>query len=388
MIRLGIIGYGHRANVLLQDGLRTEDSEVRLAGIVDPNEAGVRPKLAAEDRATPFYRSIDELVRKAKPDALLVGTRCNLHTPLAIKAAHYDLPLFLEKPVAVSIRQAVALEKAFEKSRCEVVVSFPLRVTPLCVMARKCIEETVGTPEHVTAVNYVSYGTVYWQAGYRDFAVTQGLFLQKATHDFDYISMLMGSPVTRVAAMASYGRVFGGKKPTNLVCSRCEEQEECLESPQNRKRNGSGDAKDHLCVFSKACGSPGKGMNEDASSALLEFASGAHGVYTQVFFARRNAHARGATVSGYQGTVSFDWYRNEIRRVRHHAPFTDTIGAGEGQAHFGGDAELSRNFLDVIRGRARSRTPINLGLQSAYACLAAKESAKTGRFVKVRQVGE
>ena len=33
------------------------------------------------------------------------------------------------------------------------------------------------------------------------------------------------------------------------------------------------------------------------------------------------------------------------------------------------------------------KTPIETGIQSAYTCLAARESALTGRFVKVRQVG-
>ena len=122
-------------------------------------------------------------------------------------------------------------------------------------------------------------------------------------------------------------------------------------------------------------------------SALLEFASGAHGVYTQVFYTRRDAASRGATVSGYHGTVSFDWYTNELKRVRHHAPFSAVERAGEGASHFGGDAELARDFLALIAGAPTSRTPIETGIQSVYACLAAKESSETGRFVEVRQLG-
>jgi len=129
-------------------------------------------------------------------------------------------------------------------------------------------------------------------------------------------------------------------------------------------------------------------MNEDSSSTLVEFASGAHGVYTQVFYTRRDAGARGATISGYHGTVSFDWYKNELRRVRHHAPFSDTIKADGGMSHFGGDLELAHDFIDIIRGKGKSRTPIEAGLASVYSCLAAKESCETGKFVKVRQVGQ
>jgi hypothetical protein len=56
-------------------------------------------------------------------------------------------------------------------------------------------------------------------------------------------------------------------------------------------------------------------------------------------------------------------------------------------SHFGGDIELGRDFIGVIRGTAKSRTPIETGLQSVYACLAAKSSAEKGRFENVRQVG-
>jgi len=390
MIRLGVVGHGGRISGVIKHCLRAVEPEVRVVGIVDPDEDGARERLDERDRAdVVFYKSVDQMVRGAKLDALAVGTRCNLHAPMAIQAARYDLPLYLEKPVATSMRQATALERAFEGSKCQAVVSFPLRVSPLCVLARKLIDEgAVGSPEHVLGVNYVPYGTTYFDGWYRDYATTQGLFLQKATHDFDYITYLMGSPIVRVMAMATKGRVFGGDKKAGLVCSKCKEAEACLESPKNRKRNGSGGRQtDHPCVFGTDIGTPQAGMNEDSSSALLEFASGAHGAYTQVFYSRRDAATRGATVSGYLGTVGFDWYTNELKRVRHHEPFTDHVKAGAGQSHFGGDAELALDFINVVRGKGESRTPIWTGIQSVYACLAARKSAETGRSVAVRQVG-
>jgi predicted dehydrogenase len=390
MVRLGVVGHGGRVSELIKTCFRAVEPDVRVVGIVDPNEEVARGRLADCDRADArFYGGVAEMVRSAKPDGLIIGTRCNLHAPYAAEAAAFDLPLFLEKPVATSMEQALSLETAFEKSRCPVVVSFPLRVSPLCLMMRRYIDEKrIGSPEHILGINYVPYGTVYFDNFYRNYGVTQGLFLQKATHDLDYMMFLMGSPVLRIAAMQSRGRVFGGTKPAGLVCSACAERETCPESPGNRKRNCSGgDLNDHSCVFGSDIGTPRTGMNEDSSSTLLEFASGAHGVYTQVFYARRDAAARGATVSGYEGTLSFDWYKNSMSYVRHHEPFSDVIRAGEGMSHFGGDTELAYDFLGLVKGVTKSRTPIQAGLQSVYACLAAKESAETGRFVDVRQVG-
>jgi len=390
MIKLGVVGFGNRISSMINYPMREVEPDLRVVGVVDPDEAAARGRLAECDRDAIFYHSLDEMVARARPDALVIGTRCNLHTPYAIEAARYDLPLFLEKPVSNSMEQALALEQAFGKSKCQVVVSFPLRVSPLCDLARQYIADgALGRPDHIMATNYVPYGTGYWDGHYRDFPVTQGLFIQKATHDFDYMMFLMGSNIVRVAAMAAYGRIFGGTKPAGLMCSACDETDTCLESPENRRRNLSGGkAGDHPCLFSVDCGSPETGMNEDASSALVEFASGAHGAYSQVFYSRRDAAARGAVVSGYHGTVSFDWYTNELRRVRHHAPFSDRVMGGEGLSHFGGDLVLSYNFIDLVRGKAESRTPIWAGIQSVYACLAAKQSAETGEFVTVRQVGQ
>jgi predicted dehydrogenase len=388
MVRLGVIGHGRRISGVIQNCLRAVEPDLRVVGIVDPDEKAARERLADCDRQdVRFYDSIADMVRGARPEGLAIGTRCNLHAPYASEAAAYDIPLYLEKPVATSMEQALGLEKAFEKSRCPVVVSFPLRVSPLCRLARRYVEEDrLGRPEHVLGINYVPYGTVYFDDQYRQFEVTRGLFLQKATHDLDAMMFLMGSPIRRVAAMHTRGRVFGGDRPAGLVCSACAERDACPESPRNRKRNASGGAlEDHPCVFSRDIGSPQTGMNEDSSSALVEFASGAHGAYTQVFFSRRDAAARGATVSGYRGTLSFDWYKNEMSYVRHHEPFSDKVRAGEGLSHFGGDLELACDFLAVIAGTGASRTTIRAGLQSVYACLAAQESAETRRFVDVRQ---
>ena len=389
MIRLGVIGYGRRIHGVINNSLRSIDPELRVTTVVDPEKESVRQRMDPRDRDVRFYRDISTLLRQRNIDALAIGTRCNLHTRYAMAVAQSDLPLFLKKPVAINLRQTITLEKAYAKSRCPVVVSFHLRVSPLCDLVRQYVEDgAVGKPVNIAATNYVPYGTGYWEAPYHDFAITGGLFLQKATHDLDYLVYLMGELIVLIGAMATRGRVFGGQKKERY-CSQYDEQHTCLKSPQNRKRNGtSGSHVDNLCVFSKKCGNASDGtINEYCSSALLEFASGAHGVYTQVFYARRDAGRRGSIVSGYDGTVNFDWFRDYLRRIRHHASFSATESANGTASHFGGDLELARDFIDLIQGRIRtSRTPIATGIQSAFACLAARESAQKNRYVSVRQV--
>jgi predicted dehydrogenase len=393
MIRLGVIGYGKRAATFINNALRPEaatSSGLCVAALVTRNEVEARAALPPEDRQARFYDDVDTMMREAALDAVFVGTRCDLHATYAIKLLEYDIPVFLEKPVAISMEQALQLEQASEHTRCPVVVSFPLRLSPLCRVVRNLIiEGAVGRPVHILTSNYVPYGTVYWERFFRDYQISGGLFLQKASHEFDYMMHLMGAPVVTVSATCLHAGIFGGDKPADLHCAVCDERRECPESPQNRRRNGSGGSlEDHPCLFSSAIGTPSTGANEQASSALLEFASGAQGVFTQVFFSRRNAARRGSIISGYDGTLDFDWTRNDVRHVRHHDPFTSTTMGGEAQSHFGGDAELARNFIAVIEHREATASDLHSGLRSVYTCLAAREAARTATVQAVRQIGQ
>lgn len=365
MIKLGVIGMGRRISSIV-NALVAHDPECHVTGVVDPDEPAARSRLPEADRdGARFFPSVAALLKHGRPDALLIGTRCNLHAPMAAAVAQAGLPLFLEKPIAISMRQARALERAWRDAKAEVVVSFPLRVSQLCLEAKQRLDAgAVGRVEHLLGVNYVPYGEVYFDKWYRDYRITQGLFLQKATHDFDYLAYLAGSPIVRVVAMKACGRVHRDKS---------------LEPPGG----------DPNVAFYPHIGTPETGMNEDASSALVEFASGAQGVYTQVFYTRNSAGTRGATVSGLKGTLRFDWYANSLTVVP-HAPDTSSeiYHPPAGLEHFGGDKVLVANFSDVIRGRAKSATPLRAGLESVYACLAAKRSAETGRFVTVQPVTE
>jgi predicted dehydrogenase len=318
----------------------------------------------AERRSVKFCHSVRELLKKTKPDAIAIGARCNLHTAYAIEAMAEGLPLFLEKPISVTMEQAEKMEKAAEISTSKVVVSFPLRMSPLCRDVRNKIDSGIlGTAEHFLAVNYVPYGNVYFDSWYRDYHTTGGLFLQKATHDFDYLSYLAGAPIVRVAAMLSQDRVY---------------------RDSSRRKS----AQDDSALFHDHLGTPATGMNEDSSNVLLEFANGAQGLYTQVFYSKRDAAARGATISGRKATLSFDWYQSRIKVVHHQEPFTDVTTADANLSHFGGDEALGRNFVDVVTRNGNSLSPLLAGLQSVYACLAARSSAHAGQFIKVRQVGE
>lgn len=335
-LRIAAVGLGERAAWMLALMSRAEPT-FQLAAVVDPDRAQVEQRIAQQEvrsaQAIAWFDDLESFLhRGADVDALIIGTRCHLHAPLASTLASLSLALFLEKPVAISWAQLEALRQAFDGRDDRVVVSFPLRRTPLYETAQDVVRSgRLGRVNQIQAVNYVPYGNVYVDRWYRDYASTGGLWLQKATHDFDYIHALTGSVPTRVTAMNSQ---VVWREPVK---------------------------------------------HQDAGSAIVQYADGSHAAYSQNFISRRAAARRGATVTGEEGTLRFDWYSKKIEVFDHQQDRTDTIEVKAEGGHDGGDQNLARNFLDVVLGRTPSLTPLSDGLMSAATCLAARDAAFEGK---------
>jgi predicted dehydrogenase len=383
VLRIGVIGYGARVSGMARH-MSIFGIPYRVTAVADPRAEQI--KVAADElvKDAVFYGSAEELVERAEVDGIMIGTRCHLHTPMAVLAARKGVPVFIEKPVAVSFDQVRALDEAFRQFRPPVVVSFPLRVSPIALRVKEIIESgEVGDIEHVVAFNDVPYGYCYYRSWYRNWDEVQGLFLQKATHDLDYIHFLLGQKPRWLCAMNAQ-RVYGGDKPFDLRCVDCDERNTCIEGPFRRfHERFEGDrvrwSEKEMCMFADGV------RNEDIGNCILEYENGAQASYTQNFYARGQSARRGARLYGYKGTIEFDWYQNRIQVFPHHRPGVSTIDfSASGMSHFGGDRELLYDFLMAMTEGRPSRTPISAGILSALTCLCARESAETRRFVEVK----
>jgi predicted dehydrogenase len=385
--RLAVIGLGHRAAAMIAS-MQAADPGVSVRAVADPDTEGAGRRLAMVGNAgARLYPSADAMLEDpADYDGIVIGTRCHLHTRMAIKVAAAGLPLFLEKPVAISREELGPLREAFRGREDEVAVSFPLRHTPLFSKVLEVVRsDALGTVNQIQAVNNVPYGGVYFGQWYRNHDQTGGLWLQKATHDFDCINLLAGSRPAFIAAMESR-KVYGGEKPHDLRCSACDETETCPESPQNLALKGddggmyqdSDDRTDHWCAFSRGI------RNHDAGSALIMYENGIHASYSQNFLSRRSAYKRGATIIGYEATLEFDMAPMELRIIHHRSEKVEQIQVDvEDDGHAGGDLILAESFLDLIKGRSSPNASLRDGLLSAAMCLAARESARTKTFQPV-----
>ncbi len=377
MLKIGVIGYGgriHQVVTLLLDSVKCE-----LTAIADVDIERVKERFPclSEREGISYYSDAEEMLKTEPLDGVLIGTNCNSHTSYALLAAKYNKPMFLEKPVCTNYEDLSRL-KSIRFMDNKTVVSFPLRVTRLVEYIKEIVDSgKLGELSQVQAYNNVTYASGYYHKWYRDDSVTGGLFLQKATHDLDYVNYMLGGikPI-RVVGMKSK-QIFKGDKPEGYKCCDCPERESCQEGPVKLRKNNPTMILGEYCAFAKDTG------NEDSGSCIIEYDTGLHVVYTQNFVARNDAGKRGCRIIGYKGTVEFDFIKGVVTYFSHEERRKEEISFSSSEGHFGGDSILCNSFISIMEGTGDSVATLGEGILSAELCLGAKKSAEEKIFVDI-----
>ena len=380
-IKIGVIGMGRRMSCgNVASLLRLKEEGITIAAVADPNRKTsldwMRRNSIPTENVT-FYDDADEMLEKEKLDGVMIGTRCNLHAQMAEKVIQQGLPLFLEKPVFINEEGQRILTEAGQRLRAPVEVSFPLRMTALVARAKSIIDSgTLGTISQVSVINTPAYGRGYFKKWHKFDALTGGLFLQKATHDFDLVFYLTGTKPVRVCGMKTR-TVMGGDMPRGLTCDECEKRKTCPESDWVLENKFLEPPQPHNCVFSQDV------EIEDAGGALVLLDSGASLVYSQCFVARKSAGLRLYRFVGFKATLELEFISGSIKVIHHRDNEIETYTYQEAAGHFGGDEGLMEAFVHLLRGEECSYPSLTDGMISANLCLTAKRSAERERFLEV-----
>jgi predicted dehydrogenase len=123
-LRVVIIGLVHgHVEGFLQQSLHRQD--IQLAGVAESDQElaaiyakkfGLDPKL--------LFTSIDDMLEHTHPQAALVYSNTYDHRQAVEICARHGVPVMMEKPLAVSMDDARAIESAAQKGHIQVVVNY------------------------------------------------------------------------------------------------------------------------------------------------------------------------------------------------------------------------------------------------------------------------
>ncbi len=122
--RLAIVGldHGHVDGCLAEILAR---SDVQGVGLVEPKQA-LAARYAARFRIPSplMYSDLEAMLRTAKPEGVMVFTSTFEHARVVETCARYGVHVMMEKPLAVSMEHARAMQQAARRSAIHVLVNY------------------------------------------------------------------------------------------------------------------------------------------------------------------------------------------------------------------------------------------------------------------------
>lgn len=208
-LRLGVIGLGLRAALARTAHRPGRGSVVAAVCDLDPGTLKREAEWFGDPYATLDHR---DLLARDDLDAVIVLTPDDTHERIAVEALHAGKPLYLEKPLAITIEGCDAILRAARDTGTRLYVGHNMRHMGVVRLMRDIVRRgDIGEPKTVWVRHFVGYGgDYYFKDWHADRTRTTGLLLQKAAHDLDVIHWLAGGCTTRVNAFGDlmlYGRL-------------------------------------------------------------------------------------------------------------------------------------------------------------------------------------
>jgi predicted dehydrogenase len=123
-LRVGIVGLVHgHVHGFLQQSLHSP--EIVIVGVAEPDRQllAQNAKRYAFDQSM-LFTDLEEMLEKAHPQAVLVYTNTFDHRRVVEICARHGVHVMMEKPLAVSLDDALAMEKAAHAAKIHVLVNY------------------------------------------------------------------------------------------------------------------------------------------------------------------------------------------------------------------------------------------------------------------------
>jgi len=234
-ITYAIIGYGGRGD-LFAGLLRSPEVFGQVVAVAEPDS--VKRNRAAQDWNLPpekLFNSAAELFAQPKlADAVINTTMDQMHAEVAIQAMKMGYHQLLEKPMATTLADCLAIERAQQATRTIVAVCHSLRYHLVYANIKKMIDtDAVGQVinfDHIEGVGDVHYTSSYVRGNWARSSTSSFMLMTKSCHDLDLFNYVLSAKCQRVASFGSLSYFTGKNTPAGApvhCLAGCPEQDRC-----------------------------------------------------------------------------------------------------------------------------------------------------------------
>jgi predicted dehydrogenase len=424
MIDAVLVGAGGRGTFAYGPYALAHPQELRFVALAEPN-AERRARFAALHAIPPERQFANWQELCAQPQLARAAVNCtqdriHAESTLALLRAGYDV--LLEKPIAPTAEECVALVSTAESLRRTLQICHVLRFTAffssLFEIVRSGRLGRIITIDHRENVSYWHMAHSFVRGHWRNLAESSPMILAKCCHDLDLLVWILGCSAQRVSSFGALSHYRPEHAPPGapLRCTDgCPVERSCPwyaprlyeaapsgvnapvsdlppfqthdfllrtlggATPQERWARLS-DGPYGRCVYH--CDND----VVDHQTLLLEFENGV----TATFTMHGHSEREGRTMrwDGTRATLFGDFSDgrpHEIRIYDHGSDTPEILRPQSGDSgHGGGDAGLMRDFVRALRGEPTNhQTTARVSLASHLLAFAAEQARLTRQVVEM-----
>jgi predicted dehydrogenase len=207
MHSVALIGCGRISFKHVEAYIKNADT-MRFVAACDPVQARAETKASEYRKTFPqaeivVYADYREMLAKQKPDIVSIATESGKHAAIAIACLEAGCHVICEKPMALSTKDATAMNVAAKKAGKQLAVCFQNRFNAPVQKARVAYEAgRFGKILHGMVQirwnrNEAYYAEAHWRGTWDQ---DGGTLMNQCTHGIDLLQWMMGEDAVRVQA--------------------------------------------------------------------------------------------------------------------------------------------------------------------------------------------
>ena len=350
MLKVGVIGVGSISHNHIKPYLQNDN--VELVALCDLNEQRLQEK-GEKYGVTTLYSTHEELLQNKDIDAVSICTWNNSHADIAIAALEADKHVLVEKPLSMTVEEAIAVEEAAKRTGKTLQVGFVRRHGSNTKILKQFIDQDdLGELYYAKASILRRLGNP--GGWFSDISKSGGgPLIDLGVHVIDICWYLMGKP-----------------RPVSV-------------SGNTYSKLGNRSHIENLSFYKAADYDPTLNDVEDLANALIRFENGAS-LYVDVSFTlQAKQDELSVKLFGDKGGAEIEpelaIVTEKNNTILNVAPQIDNLGFDFTQAF----TNEINHFVECCLDKRATIAPVEDGVQVMKMLNAVYESAKTGKEIQL-----
>jgi len=184
-----------------------KQNNLEIVGLCDVSPENLAENLGREQLDdVPVYENYRDMLRHARPELCAIATPSGYHAQMALDCLEAGAHVIVEKPIAISLKDARAIQEAAKRTGLTVCNNLQNRFNPAVQALRKAVE--AGRFGHLYSASMQLrwhrgddyYSSAAWR-GTR--ALDGGCMMNQGIHGIDLVNWMLGCSPKRVTALTA-----------------------------------------------------------------------------------------------------------------------------------------------------------------------------------------